>query len=338
MRRVLAPIIHRDSYDHSIEREIVGYFREAIFGPLLDLVESFGVVPDPEDQGKQNASTTAVERALRTGKLWYTGDVFSGELTAATSKELRALGAIWNRDERTFRLALEKMPIDLRSAIGAVSQRAGELHQNVKHQLTLIQKTVAIATTGILLYKAIDWITSDLERQFKASIKVLPDLDHPTVFTPGMRKQIADELQTGVDGYVKKFTVEDIPKILKKVEQNENEGMRVDKLAEIIEARFGIAKRKAEFLARQETGLVVSAYRSYRYRQIGSTRYVWQTQMDNRVRPTPDYPQGNHRILQGQIYFWGQPPIVNPSTGLRCEPGEDFNCRCYAIPILDTLD
>lgn len=49
-----------------------------------------------------------------------------------------------------------------------------------------------------------------------------------------------------------------------------------------------------------------------------TTRYVWRTQRDSRVRPT-------HRRNEGRIFSWTDPP----ATG---HPGEGYNCRCEAIP------
>ncbi len=49
--------------------------------------------------------------------------------------------------------------------------------------------------------------------------------------------------------------------------------------------------------------------------------YVWRTQRDAKVR-------GAHRIQDGRIFSWSNPP----PTG---HPGQDFNCRCQAIPYIE---
>lgn len=51
----------------------------------------------------------------------------------------------------------------------------------------------------------------------------------------------------------------------------------------------------------------------------GSTHYIWHTQEDDRVRPS-------HAANDKKIFAWGNPP----ATG---NPGEDYNCRCWAEPI-----
>lgn len=57
-------------------------------------------------------------------------------------------------------------------------------------------------------------------------------------------------------------------------------------------------------------------------KQVADTeRYVWRTQRDERVRPS-------HRMNDGRIFSWSDPP----DTG---HPGEDYNCRCEAIPYVE---
>ena len=329
MRSVLPPIVHKDSYSAAIEKEIVGYFHEAIFGPLLDLVREFGVEPDAADQGKQNAIPTPLEHALKNGRIWYADGVFSGEMSAATSRELRELGATWNREERTFRLPLEKMPITLRSAVALSQERAVDLTNQVSEILKVMPVTIAAAPTGLDFARSIDRIAADLHLQFDKSVSGLEEIEVPVEITPEIRKVITEEFTENLDLYIKSFAEEEIPILRRMVEQNAFAGYRPDRLAEIIEARYGVSKRKANFLASQETSLLVSKYRQQRYQSLGSRAYKWSTSNDQRVRH-------DHRLLNGKVFFWDQPPVTNLQTGARNNPGEDYNCRCVPLPIIET--
>jgi hypothetical protein len=53
---------------------------------------------------------------------------------------------------------------------------------------------------------------------------------------------------------------------------------------------------------------------------VATEQYVWRTQRDSKVR-------GAHRANDGRIFSWSNPP----PTG---HPGQDFNCRCEAIPYI----
>jgi uncharacterized protein with gpF-like domain len=36
----------------------------------------------------------------------------------------------------------------------------------------------------------------------------------------------------------------------------------------------------------------------------------------------------------GTVFKYSEPPIVDVRTGRRANPGEDFQCRCTANPII----
>ncbi len=80
-------------------------------------------------------------------------------------------------------------------------------------------------------------------------------------------------------------------------------------------------------IVRVRNRVLLYASRENRRRQqdAGVKRYLWVTMGDSRVRP-------GHARLNGTIQRWAKPPDVG--GGKRCHPGEDFGCRCQAIPIL----
>lgn len=60
-------------------------------------------------------------------------------------------------------------------------------------------------------------------------------------------------------------------------------------------------------------------------RDLGIEHYVWLSADDDRVRP-------GHAHRHGKVYAWDEPPEGE-------QPGQAFNCRCYARPVLlDTPD
>ena len=61
--------------------------------------------------------------------------------------------------------------------------------------------------------------------------------------------------------------------------------------------------------------------------QAGMEYYVWTTRRDSKVRP-------DHARLEGRICNWNDPPVVDLRSGRRRHPGEDYNCRCTAAPMV----
>jgi len=55
--------------------------------------------------------------------------------------------------------------------------------------------------------------------------------------------------------------------------------------------------------------------------------YIWRVPPAYASRTRKD-----HLRLNGQVFCWDDPPVVNQRTGERGHPGMDGACRCYAEP------
>lgn len=80
-------------------------------------------------------------------------------------------------------------------------------------------------------------------------------------------------------------------------------------------------KARARLIARDQISKFNGSLTRLRQTEIGVEEYIWATSRDARVRPS-------HAALDGKKFSWNKPPAVG-------HPGEDFQCRCSAIPIMD---
>jgi SPP1 gp7 family putative phage head morphogenesis protein len=337
VKHQLRPILHKQAYVAPVERELQAYLFETIFAPLFALLEEAGVPTNRTDQEigstpqMKNAVGDPVERALADQRIWYANGQFTGQFNAVISRQLRKLGATWDAQQRRFSLPLEKMPMNLRAAVAQSEEASKALHKEILLLLSAMLLMIPDAKTGITIKAITRRIGHDLDKQFKATVpeNILSPLKIDA-------DKVAESFQDNIDFYLKKFCVNQLSDIETLVGENYEHGASTKTLARIIEARWGIAQRKANFLADQETSLMVAEYRIQTYKSIGSTHYVWRTRRDDRVRPTPDFPgTNNHRVLESAIFPWDKPPVVDRSTGRRCHPGQDFGCRCVPLPIID---
>ena len=101
-----------------------------------------------------------------------------------------------------------------------------------------------------------------------------------------------------------------------------NSGGGVSELAHAITDRTGMTLRHADLIATDQTGKILAQIDSYRNQANGSTRYIWRSMEDSRVRP-------KHRELDGKEVRYDDP---NGGDG-GLLPGEPIRCRCYADPI-----
>jgi SPP1 gp7 family putative phage head morphogenesis protein len=105
----------------------------------------------------------------------------------------------------------------------------------------------------------------------------------------------------------------------------DNFGKRWEELKDDLEERGEVAGSHAELIARDQTLKLNGALNELRQTNAGVSQYVWSTSKDERVRP-------EHAELEGTTQSWDDPPLIN---GEALNPGEDFQCRCVAIPVID---
>ena len=87
-------------------------------------------------------------------------------------------------------------------------------------------------------------------------------------------------------------------------------------LAQRLRKELGVSRDRARLIASDQVSSLNATLNRVRHQQVGLDRYVWETMMDDRVRP-------DHQDRQGRIFFWDDPPPDG-------HPGQPINCRCVA--------
>ncbi len=315
----LKPIIDKDSYSDSFGPEIMKAFDELIYLPLLDAFTH----PNVREQ-----SRATLKKALETGRIQYNGIFFSGELSASISKTLRELGATWDKTRKQFKLEPSKLPQDIMDAVHAGASRVAAQMKKLEDHLSdsdvIAGKILGMIDIGEQFQKVKDSLN---DQYLKSVDSVSGDLSVQPELSAYIEEQFYTKYTTNLDYYISQWAEEAIFRLREKVTENVFKGFRSDRLIEQIKAERRVTDNKAKFIARQETSLLVSKYRQARYEDAGVEVYRWSTSQDRRVRD-------RHKELNGKIFKWDDPPIVDPDTGRRGNPGEDFNCRCVAIALV----
>ena len=112
------------------------------------------------------------------------------------------------------------------------------------------------------------------------------------------------------------------------IQEGWQNGRLVRNIAADINTEYNIGKRRARLIARDQIGKLNGAITRSQQTDAGVSEYIWSTVQDERVRD-------RHADLNGKRFKWGEPPIVDTRTGRRAEPGEDYQCRCVALPVFD---
>lgn len=100
-----------------------------------------------------------------------------------------------------------------------------------------------------------------------------------------------------------------------------------------IQRTYGVEKRHARLIARDQMAKLNADLTKSQQQDAGVEEYVWSTSGDGRVRD-------RHKALNGKTFSWNDPPVVDVRTGRRGHPGQDYQCRCVALPKfnINTLD
>lgn len=106
-------------------------------------------------------------------------------------------------------------------------------------------------------------------------------------------------------------------------------GRSVRDITKEIEAVTLVSKSRANLIARDQILKLHSNITKNRQTRAGVRRYIWTTSNDERVRDA-------HSDLDGTTQSWDAPPISS-DDGSQNHPGEDYQCRCIAFPVIEAL-
>ncbi len=97
-------------------------------------------------------------------------------------------------------------------------------------------------------------------------------------------------------------------------------------------APFETAGKRARLIARDQIGKLNGRITRARQEQLGITRYIWRSVLDERVRGNPagkyPYATPSHWNREGVVFSWKNPPEGG-------HPGEAILCRCWAEPFFE---
>lgn len=104
------------------------------------------------------------------------------------------------------------------------------------------------------------------------------------------------------------------------------DGKSADEIVEEVEKRQLSFLKRNQALVINRVANINTEITKQKHLDAGVHTYIWWTRMDERVRKS-------HRRLHGRKFSWDNPPETD--NGRHCHPGEDFGCRCIALPDFD---
>jgi SPP1 gp7 family putative phage head morphogenesis protein len=124
---------------------------------------------------------------------------------------------------------------------------------------------------------------------------------------------------------IKNLQDEVIYELEQEIYKHFEQGKTFKELSKSITERFGMDKKRANLIARNEIKNTNTQLNKKRMQEYGVEKAIWMTADDERVRT-------QHEKFNGKEYEIGKG--LKNDKGEFEEPGEKINCRCVAIPII----
>lgn len=320
----IPPVKEKPEYYDAIEANLIEYFKRVIYLPLLKELKA------PQTVLKN--SMDDLNDAIMSGRITFYRGQFTGRFSAAVSKELKGLGAQWDRKQGSWKIPQSSLPPEILASVQAAKARLTQTFERLDRMLAekIPQKLSEVFKMDKLFDQTIWKVNKDFEKSVKGLI-VSPEL------TEKQRKQIAKEWSENMDLWVNDFTEAQTRKLRLRIQENVFKGGRYEDVVKTIQRSFGVSENKAKFLARQETSLLLAQFKQTRYQDAGSQEYIWKCVHMPHDKSPDHHTLGNvryfHGILDGTKQRWDRPPVTS-KDGRRNHPGQDYNCRCFPIPIV----
>lgn len=93
--------------------------------------------------------------------------------------------------------------------------------------------------------------------------------------------------------------------------------------------REGMTIRRAKNIALDQARKAYSSINRVRMEDVGIKKFEWVHSGGGQ------HPRKLHQEMNGNIYSFDNPPVIDENTGERGLPGVAINCRCTLIPVIE---
>lgn len=316
----LTPVRADVKDEEAIKKEIARLLKEEFYLPLMRALGKKKI-------SIQNSQQDLIS-AIRSGKITYSRGRFKGKFDSTLTRELRGLRAEWDRRHDAWAIPLSELPMFVRLEIGLATARTEEKAKELSTRLSEFDpEKIAEKLKAKHLFDA---SLTKTHKKIKRSLSVVgiePELSEK------QKNLITDEYVTNTKRDIKTWLDEEVTALRTEVQKMVMSGVRYENMIDAIQKSYGVSLEKATFWARQENNLMVAKLRESEMKESGIEKYEWRT-----VAGSPDHPvRDSHKALDGKFFSWDDPPITSEAGKpvRRNHPGEDYNCRCIAVPVID---
>lgn len=214
-----------------------------------------------------------------------------------------------------------------------------ELQRKVDNMLNRMGKRMEAIMNDLLLNRLMKIATQSRNisvKRWKTLIRKTLGVDITEDYYKGdiMKDLLRKWVEENVD-LIKTVPAENLGRLKATILDGYQKGTSTKVLTKQIMDDYRMSKDHARMIVRDQMAKLNGQITRKEQEDIGVTKYKWRTAGDSRVRDC-------HKALDGKVFEWANPPEMWHMTktgivyeGRFCNPMEDYQCRCVAIPVLE---
>ena len=147
-----------------------------------------------------------------------------------------------------------------------------------------------------------------------------------------MTRAMNDALQATIGenvGLIKSIPAEYLTQVQGIVMRSIQQGRNLGPLAQELEAQYGVTRRRAALIARDQNNKATAVIARVRQQELGITQALWVHSTAGKTVRKSHLRASRERTIFNLADGW-----YDPDEGKRVWPGELVNCRCTAAPII----
>lgn len=179
---------------------------------------------------------------------------------------------------------------------------------------------------GVLADKVISKINKDITQKISKDLKNkgIPIIDSDT--QSRSYRTVKQSLIKANVALIKSIPAKYFAEIEQIVMESASRGRDLSYMADELQKRYGVVRRRAELISRDQNDKITSALNIARQKDLGITKNIWVHSHAGKE------PRKSHVAANGKIF--------DINVGLKIDgeyifPGQLINCRCFSRPVLD---
>ena len=220
-------------------------------------------------------------------------------------------------------------------SMAAISQKMDKIYSNMEKAMdNLMPPDTLGKTINFLSERVRDFTTQEFAKNVHRTLGI--DIRQDYYMGDFYQRELGEWVSDNVD-LIKSIPNEMLGRMKEDMYNGFISGLHSEGIAKQLMHDYDITESRAKFIARDQLAKLSCGITKAQQEDAGITEYVWSTSLDERVRK-------GHEIFEGKKFKWSNPPEIMQwsekegwqHTGRRCHPGQDYNCRCVALPVFDS--